>query len=200
MQGMITSKYDDSGGQCGTPGSSLDTNGGQCDMTGNRLGQDTALFAPRPAAPTCTATASPHSDTVNSMQERVCTPAGSTCAAAACDPSLAPTFQTCAASPGDVACPAGLPSKHLVAGSVDVSCGGCACNATVSCTGSVSFYSNPSCGGNLVAKLPADGSCNTANAVQYGSYQWTGTATVQCDPGASAATVAPHTPSTVCCP
>src|ERR1019366_9094755 len=99
------------------------------------------------------------------LAERGCTYSGKSdmpggCAATAqcvAKPS-APYGGPCVYQAGDLKCPSGYPTKHLYyKGTVDSrDCTACTCGAPSggSCTGSISLYSGPSCGGSLLNSFP----------------------------------------------
>jgi hypothetical protein len=197
--GNIPTKYDDTGAtKCDQTGSSLDANNGACKALGATFGAHAEIDAPTPTGTgTCTSKANANKAAATSTTSRVCS--GGTCSEV-CAPALAAGFAVCAAADGDVPCPGGLPTKHLVGADFDVACGNCtSCTVTATgCSGTMTFYSDGACNNN--AKAFTSGACLSAGG-SAGSYKWAGTPTgLACNvSGAPAGTVTLTTPRTVCC-
>ena len=104
------------------------------------------------ASPTPTCGATPSVTNIPSVQEtsaQLCSPALA-CPSGACL-SAAQQGRLCAAQSGDVACPAGFPSKTLLAsGTSDTrGCGACSCGSTLSCSlVNILFESDNACSYN----------------------------------------------------
>jgi hypothetical protein len=99
---------------------------------------------------------------------------------------------------GDLACPSGLPNKHMVGTSATLSCSACPCTLSATCSGTATFYSDSGCT-NAVATV-STATCSATNGVNYASYKWTGTTNTMCNLGASTASVALAGVATICCP
>ena len=94
--------------------------------------------------------------------------------------------------------PAQAPNKHLAGASATVTCGDCPCSLTVTCGGSVTFYSDPSCASALFTIT--DKACTLEGTGSYGSYKWTGQPNPQCTLGTPTAAPSLADVSTICCP
>jgi hypothetical protein len=92
------------------------------------------------------------------------------------------SFKACMIMPSAGVCPASWPNASTVGTSVTDtrSCGACGCNATGSCTGTASFYTDGACA-TLKASI-ALGSCVSTGvgATTVGSYKAGTTATAAC--------------------
>jgi hypothetical protein len=110
-------------------------------------------------------------------------------------------MKACVAATGDVPCPGGLPVKHLVGGSVSLTCAACTCTTNATCMGSQSFYPSDGCNGTPI--VINTNTCTLVNQANIRSIRWTGMiATQTCSnlvPPAQA-TVALDGPRTICCP
>jgi hypothetical protein len=196
--GAIPTAYDNGGGACGTTGAVHQTNGGACKNQNGSFGQDARVDAPTAVLGTCTSAASGVPANVVSEARRVCTLQASSCGDRACG---APgSMQACVASPGDVACPAGTPNKHLVGADVALACPPCGCTiASATCGGSLEFYPQQNCAGSPVSL--AVGVCKATGGASFQSTKWKPLV------AAEVCAVVPGTPTTtltaartVCCP
>jgi len=173
---------------------------GQCvaGMFGGGIGY-MSVTAPPPVGGTCATSLSSMGPPTTA--ERFCVP--STCPADACAADLPAGFATCLYQAGDQACPGAAPTKHSVATSAGVSCSVCDCSVSASgCTGSMSFFSGPGCGGSPELSMTADGTCYNTSVINEGAtYTYTATPLgVACNAGTSTATTTTEGPGTVCCP
>jgi hypothetical protein len=167
--GAIPTAYDNGGGACGTSGAQHQTNGGACRNQSGTFGQDARVDAPTAVVGTCTSAASGIPANVVSQARRVCTLQASSCSDRACN--VPPSMQACVASPGDVACPAATPTKHLVGADVALACPPCGCTITsATCAGTLEFYPQQSCAGSPVA-LPV-GVCKATGGASFLSTKW----------------------------
>jgi hypothetical protein len=125
-----------------------------------------------------------------------------------CAPSTGLPFESayCVARMGTWACPSGYPAQRTYFASyVDSrACSACACESPtgIQCTATVSIFGDPSCNGGMMMQMPqsAPAACSGAGLK---AAMTTGTSATggSCAPsgGVATGTVAPATPTTVCC-
>jgi len=194
--GTFSSTYDDTATPtCGTAAISHPCNGGKCAAYSGSMGQHGRAVPPTPTGGTCSAHGVAKTGTAPSTAARACAESATRCA---CDPAVPGAFTTCLRAPGDVACPADAPLKHLVGTSAALACGDCPCTLTAKCSGSVTFYSDAACATSIVTIT--DAACTTEGPGSYASYKWAGTTATSCTLGTSAATISLTDQSTICCP
>lgn len=194
--GTVATKYDYSSG-CGSTSSALVASAdGKCNVTNLSNGNHELFPSPPPAGTAaCLAPATADKTAVQSDALRVCSPptCGVACQGAG--------FKTCLLAPGDMACPAGAPEKHLVGTDVKLACTTCGCTATgpTSCEGTWTLYSDTACA-TLVDTVPPN-VCTQTTQTAIRSYKWSPVPiSVKCDAGAPAPGVASLVgPTTVCC-
>lgn len=112
----------------------------------------------------------------------------------------------CVAQDGDVACPAGFPTKTLVGASASATCGTCGgtCAPKTTCGGTLGFYTDAQCTQGEV-DFPTDATCDANNDINAGPFTYyelkptTSTPTCGGTPTLPTATTSLDTPSTVCC-
>jgi hypothetical protein len=196
--GTIPSRYA-SNNQCGNTGASLQANGGNCFNFSGTFGTYASVLPPAAVPGTCSAPGVAVRANVTASSRRICALKAGACGAGAC--ALPAAQRACLVAPGDVACPAGAPTKHLVAGDFTLACAACSCSTAATCGGSMTFYSNAGCTGSTITMNAS--TCTQVNGASIASTRWTGTvATQQCanlTPGAATVGLSGAT-STVCCP
>ena len=118
----------------------------------------------------------------------------------ACTYPNAPGFSVCILSPGgDMPCPDGWPTRHLIFEQAE-QCG-CTCGSAAgeSCSATVTAYKDIACStplGSVVATLNQPAMClDVASGSPLGSKS----AMVSYQPGTCTATLTPTQPSTLCC-
>lgn len=123
-------------------------------------------------------------------------------AAAVCAGSVPGGFAACIIAPGDVQCPSGSPfsTRTVIADSETLVCSDCAsCMVTGSCKNPVlNVYSDAQCM-NVVAAIPADGTCTSEQSKAVGSYWYQATVMAQCAASGTSASLQAHNPQTLCC-
>jgi hypothetical protein len=193
-------------------GTSYDSGGGACDLVANAQtavadgtcracnmnpGAHERFPSPPPIGPaTCSATVTPDKSKVQSTAMRACTPSScnEACAGGA--------FKTCLVTPGDQACPAATPEKHLLGTDTTLSCPSCGCSAapTPTCAGNWSLYKKAGCAAvDLAETIPAD-TCASVDPATVHSYKWLPpTASATCTPAPAAGSVSLTGTTTICC-
>jgi hypothetical protein len=195
--GSFASDFDTSTSPaCGTRAISHPCNNGACTPVPGTYGQHGRAVPPPPTGPgACTAPGVANQAAAQSAPVRACAESATRCA---CDPALSPAFHACMRAPGDVACPAQAPNKHLVGAGAAVTCGACGCTLAATCGGSITFYSDTNCTTSLFTIT--DTACTLEGTGTYSSYLWQGKTSTSCTLGPSAATAGLTAPSTICCP
>ena len=109
-------------------------------------------------------------------------------------------MKACIAAPGNVACPPGTPTKHLVGADFDLVCPPCGCSVvSATCGGTMDFYPQANCNGTPITL--AVGVCKATNGASIQSTKWKGIiASQQCATVAKPATTTLTAAQTVCCP
>lgn len=205
--GTIIRKYDyGTSATCGSQGATVTGNSGGCSSTGQYaivLATHIEVDPPPPTGGTCSFDATPDPKKVSSSSARVCQPEAS-CTGALCKAPAG--YAVCVATDGDVACPSGFPTKHLVGGEPQLACSGCGttCAVSADCQGTLTFYTDANCSMGKV-DMTADGTCGAkpvSGTGYYYSYSYTGTAhNVACGgaAGTPKADVTLAGARTVCC-
>lgn len=167
---------------------------GSCVNESGNLARHSQVLPPTLQGGLCTAAGVPNAAAVKTTPIRICQPSPTSCT---CD---LPSFDTCFAAAGDVACPPQAPKKRLVGSKVDVTCGACGCTVGGSCFATVERFKNDDCDGSLgtVNSL----SCQSQANASFRSYRY------QAEPRTTCATTGPapngvvtlEDIQTVCCP
>lgn len=137
---------------------------------------------------------------VTSTANLVCQPPDK-CVGAICDGGA-----VCVAQDGDVACPAGFPTKTLVGKSASAQCGACGgtCTAQTTCNGTLKFFTDAQCTLGEVDQTTST-TCNANPNLNAGPFYYSEfapaptTATCGGSPIAPTPTTSLDTPTTVCC-
>jgi len=177
--GNVATKYDYSSGGCASTSNALIAQAnGKCNVTNLSNGAHELFPSPPPAGTaTCSAAATADKAAVQSEGARVCSPP--TCV----DACQGAGFKTCLLAPGDMACPAEAPEKHLVGTDVNLTCSACGCSAVgpSSCAGTWTLYSDAACA-TLIDTVPPN-VCTATTQTTIRSYKWTPVpVTVTCTP------------------
>lgn len=181
--------------QCNQQGAQRSASG-QCERVSGTLGDHHRVLPASPSGPSaCTAGGVTVASGISSRPVRVCSN-GSPCP---CEVSA--PFASCMKAPGDVACPEGFPTKHLVGAAPTAACGACTCALTdVTCNASLTFFSDRNC--SAPVGTVNNTSCLPTTAHTFDSLRYTGSlasATCKTTPGA-ASDAGLAEASTVCCP
>lgn len=209
--GKLFGHFDSSGsGVCGSQGGDLANNG--CGTDGF-LGP----FGPlnehkyKPAAASggaCSASATKNATKLDyAAQGRVCQAATMPeCQGKVCPPSAAAPFRVCIGSAGDVACPAGFATKHLLGTSASFTCpANCTCGVTATCSGKLNYFATGDCSGAVGMFVLVDDACHVTDAAgaSFSSHVYVPNppANVACTKTGSSVPAAPalSQPTTVCC-
>jgi hypothetical protein len=110
-----------------------------------------------------------------------------------------PGFTVCTSNFGDVACPDGWPTKHLLFAR-DEACS-CTCGAAVgeSCSASVTVYADGACSNPLGSVMATSDQPAACLDVDAGSALGSKSAVVSYQPGTCPPSLMPPYPLTVCC-
>lgn len=197
--GGIPTFYDNGNGTCGTSGAQHQANDGVCRNQSGQFGANASVGATTAVTSGCTvASSTPAKPAVTVTSERICRMQASTCASALC-PTPPAGMKLCAVVDGDAACPASLPTKHVVADDFTMTCATCSCSVTATCTGTLGFYPSLNCGGS--PKNLSTGVCTSTSSASFQSTKWVGTVlTDTCNLGAAPApSIALVGMKTICC-
>lgn len=198
---------DQNGGNCTqATGTFANTPAGSCEMLGTSVTLKHFLGTPpAPQGGTCAATLTTDKSSLTATSVRLCEANG---AEPACVGALCAASTECVMQAGDLACPGGTPyvTKHLVGDAPDLACSACGCGPTgiaAACTGTMSFFTDPSCTtGEKQAAV--DGQCHGIASGAYSSHKYAGTldpnVTPSCTGAVSTATrTVTGDVATVCC-
>jgi hypothetical protein len=181
---------------CDDAGAGFQTTGTSCAMVPGTLPGSIAIAGAQVAG-LCASSAVPDASTVTSQSDRICVPPQS---CLACNPGLSTDFEACIMTANSVPCPAGTSQMHVVSPSYALQCTVCSCAITGTCSGTLTFFSNPDCSG-ASSTLLTNGICAQTSGNGFGSYAFDGgLTTMSCSPGTSTAAFAPTSLMTVCCP
>lgn len=196
--GTSTTSFDNGGGSCATPGLAFDASGGNCLNATGTLGKDARIGAPAAIVGTCTAAASGVRANVMVQAGRVCSRQASSCSNTACGAPA--SMKACIAAPGDVPCPSGATTKHLLGADFTLACPSCSCSITsATCAGTAAFYPQSNCTGTAVVLTANVCTATASNA--FMSTKWVPTvASEKCATAAAAPTATLTATQTVCCP
>lgn len=197
--GALVSKYS-SDTACGGTGSNIDANGGACfAFNGQFISTYAAMLPPAAVVGTCSAPGVGVRAKVTTTKRRLCAPRSDACLDAVC--AAGSSLATCFAAPGDVACPASLPTRHVVGSDFTLACDACTCTTQATCSGNVTFYSNAGCTGST--RVLQSSTCTQVNQASFQSTKWAGTVASQTCTNVTPAAKANATLAdvkTICCP
>ncbi len=179
--GTLVGHFDTAGsGLCDSAGGDLANMG--CGTDGYLgpfgTGNEHRFKPPAPTGGACSATANNDPGKLTyAAQGRICAAAVTPeCNGKVCPPSGAAPFAVCIATTGDVACPAGFPTKHLVGASASFTCSaGCTCGGvTATCKGKVNYFASGDCSGAVGMSVIADDACHSTDAAgaSFGSHAY----------------------------
>lgn len=197
-------------GLCESPGAPFSSVCGTNGFLGPfNAGVEHRFTAPAPSGGTCQASATKDASKLTyASQGRVCEVTTlPECNNKVCPPPTGGGFVTCIAAAGDVACPAGFPSKHVVGTSASFTCGpSCTCSVkAASCTGKFNYFASADCSGAIGNSVLVNDTCvSSANGgASYSSHVYVPDppSGVACTNGGSATPSAPalSQTTTVCC-
>ena len=195
---------------CGSAGGDLANNG--CGTDGYLgpfdTGNEHQFKAPGATGGSCHASANKDPAKLNyAAQGRVCQAATTPeCQGKVCPLAAAAPFGVCIAAVGDVACPAGFATKHLLGTSASFTCAaGCTCGVTATCKGKVNYFATGDCSGAAGMSVIVDDQCHSTDAmgVSFLSHAYVpfGPSNVSCNKTGSSAASTPalSQPTTVRC-
>ena len=195
---------------CGSAGGNLANNG--CGTDGFLgpfgTGNEHQFTPPGPTAGACLASATKDATKLTYAAEgRVCRAATlPQCEGKVCPPSTAAPFNACIAAVGDVACPSGFGTKHLLGTAASFTCpSGCTCSVTAKCKGKLSYFATADCSGAVGLLTLVDDACHATDALgaSFASHVYVAdpVSNVACTKGGSSTPSAPalSQPTTVCC-
>ena len=205
--------YSQGAGACGnTAAATLNVQSGRCGSTNLQTVANGMVRIP--PLPPIQGTCSPNlvKNVPATSKARACTapaPGGGCPGTTACVPKPSGKYGVCIASAGDVACPAGWPTKHATGKSATDTrdCSTCACGTAATCANpKFTFYTDGACTAGA-HDLTVDNVCDSVNdgsGHPYSNYKYTATVvngacamTAAAGPtGAIAVTGA----QTICCP
>jgi hypothetical protein len=196
-QGNIATKYGTTNA-CPNNGANHQANNGACRVQSGVFGEWASVDAPTAVPGTCSAPSTLAKSAVTTKAIRTCKPQASLCAEAFCAPPS--SLKACSIHLGDVACPAGAPTKHLIGSDFTGKCGDCSCTITATCGGTFTAYAASDCTGQ--SKSLNVGTCTNMNQFAFASTKWAGVIATQTCNGLTppAPTLALVGTRTVCCP
>ena len=162
------------GQSCNVNAGTYNFSAGKCAALGGTVDDFDKATTIAPSGGVCNIQAVPNDAAIKADAARFCA-VSATCQPAACGGYAPAGFKSCIVSDGDVACPAGSPfsAKHTASKQAHVACAGCgqACTFQGKCDQpKLSFFYDSACA-QLIATIPADGSCaptGKANAQLHG--------------------------------
>ncbi len=153
--GQVVRPFDNnSSPTCNQLGATLNASAPTCTVLANPIALQTHIQVNPPAAtPSCSSEGKPKLDTIKQTEGRLCQ-APDSCTGIVCGGP-----NKCVAQAGDVACPNGFPKKTLTGTGVSAKCEACgACKAEVTCSGTLTFFTDQGCTQGTLA-LAADSTC-----------------------------------------
>jgi hypothetical protein len=205
--------YSQGAGACGTTAvATMNVRSGACGTT--NLSTVPSGMVRIPPLPPVQGTCSPNlvKSVPDKSNARACSapaPGGGCPGTAACVAKASGTYAVCVGAAGDVACPAGFPTKHATgkSSSDTRSCSTCACGTAATCADpKFTFYTNGTCSTGA-HDLTVDDVCDPVNdgsGRSYSNYKYTanvlnGACALTTSTGPTGA-IAVTGQQTICCP